>query len=305
MAEQPPDLLAAMLEQYSAQPREPSLWERYGVLGTPAMEKRGPWMRQYLPETLANFLATMPLALGGFRPGGLTPPHAIPRGSTDPGITGGAPMPPAMLRELPADLQNVPARTDSSAGLVRRMEELDAKRYGPDYLPVSYPRYDYQVFGDKGRWMNDPLPRIRTEGDTGLAGIRASSNEIAASRGKSPPWQTTDPHVSGEFAISDTWRDVAKLPKPEPGYGAQPGLPQYPRIPSHWIPENNPARLTLRGPSGIADRATFTGETLGDILAQIARTELKPSDRVYLEMLARQKFGGSKGFDVLPGGKKD
>lgn len=165
------------------------------------------------------------------------------------------------------------------------------------YQPLPYPRYDYQVFGDKGRWMNDPLPsvRVETEGRANSRDLRESSNAIASARGEPAPWQTTDPFVKHDFALSDAGRSLLGRESPpllEPGYGAQPGLPQYPRIPSHWVPENNPAKFTLRGPVG-RDNPTFTGDSLEAILEQIARTELKPSDRSYLEALARQKFGPS------------
>lgn len=168
--------------------------------------------------------------------------------------------------------------------------------------PLPYPRYDYQVFGDKGRWMNDPLPPIRRhEGEAfpgeaaGQRGVRESANALASSGGREPPWHTTDPFVSNQFALSGAGREMFKMPSPELGYGSSPGMPQYPRIPSHWVPENNPARFTLRAPAGIADRATFTGNSLADILNQISRTELKPSARAYLEALARQRFGKPNG----------
>jgi hypothetical protein len=158
--------------------------------------------------------------------------------------------------------------------------------------PLPYPRYEYQVFGDKGRWMNDALPSLRNEGASAAdRGLRQAGNDLATAAGRPSPWETTDPFVDSRNALSDAGREMLGMPAPEIGYGASPGLPQYPRIPSHWVPENNPAKFTLRGPRGIADQATFTGDSLADILAQIARTELKPSHRAYLEALARQRFG--------------
>lgn len=168
--------------------------------------------------------------------------------------------------------------------------------------PLAELVFDINPTAPKGRWMNDSLPPVRTEA-VGRAmasdphNLRESSNAIAAARGEPAPWQTTDPFIKHEFALSDAGRAMLgprSPPLPEPGYGAQPALPQYPRIPSHWVPENNPAKFTLRGPPGIADRATFTGDSLEDVLRKIARTELKPSNRAYLEALARQKFGGKK-----------
>lgn len=45
-----------------------SLNDRFGLLGSAAMTRRGPWMRQYLPDALANFLASAlqyaPMGLG-------------------------------------------------------------------------------------------------------------------------------------------------------------------------------------------------------------------------------------------------
>jgi hypothetical protein len=68
MSDEYKNLLAGHTPEYTGAepPRNklddgPSLAEmlqRYGPLGSPAMEKRGPWMREHLPASLADFLAT-------------------------------------------------------------------------------------------------------------------------------------------------------------------------------------------------------------------------------------------------------
>jgi hypothetical protein len=55
--------LARTLSEEQPTPEPPGLWQRFGPLGSAAMERRGPWMRDYLPATLADLLARVPTAL--------------------------------------------------------------------------------------------------------------------------------------------------------------------------------------------------------------------------------------------------
>lgn len=81
---------------------------------------RGPSGYDYIPfpsknSQMADFLLkAMTLGPMGLRPGGMTPPRAIPRGSADPGITGGSPGYAFHDQWSP---HGVPANRQSSTGL--------------------------------------------------------------------------------------------------------------------------------------------------------------------------------------------
>ncbi len=163
---------------------------------------------------------------------------------------------------------------NSSLGLLKR-HGIAAPEDTSDYTiwstkqPLPYPEYDYLVHpinpkAPSGRWMNDSRPALPDRS-----------------------YEESSPGAAKVF--SDAVRD-------NPGYGASPGLPSYPRIPSHWVPADNSAnaKVTIRAPKGISD-ATFTADSLEAMLDQIARTEgLKPAHRAYLSAMARQKFAGSE-----------
>lgn len=49
--------LADALRRNALDPYPADLWQRYGPLGSHAMAQRGPWMREHMPSSLADFLA--------------------------------------------------------------------------------------------------------------------------------------------------------------------------------------------------------------------------------------------------------
>lgn len=69
-------------------------WDRYGLGGSAAMSERGPWMRQYMPQSLADFLASAlmyaPMAMASWGGAGMAQRAVSAARSGDPGITGGS-----------------------------------------------------------------------------------------------------------------------------------------------------------------------------------------------------------------------
>ncbi len=278
MDDQHPDVLAAMLAQYGPAPHEP--YDQYAPMPGVSLDnpfrpsssyRQFDWAKEHpqMAGSLAKLIEYLSL---------------IPMGASSraPAAMGRDPMVARSLeRAYPESRAALDSKNPADAAMIARMNitpydprwEVDPATHFAKQ-PLPYPDYDYQVHGSKGRWMNDPQPALP---------------------------------FSRRSEYGDMYK-IEELVRNERGQGAQPGLPQYPRIPSHWVPEDNPAKFTLRSPRGIPERPAFSADNLKDLLRQIERTELRPADREYLKAMAKQKFGRTEvppPFNVIPGGKKD
>ena len=131
------------------------LLQRYGPLGSHAMAQRGPWMRDYMPASLADFLAAMlqygPPALPALRAGAVRGNDAamvatkeqkalLAPGPYDWGITGGNPNAASAYAARSAGRNPVAIWERSSSDLgtrpgVKSLPELFALRRFPDNDP--------------------------------------------------------------------------------------------------------------------------------------------------------------------------
>jgi hypothetical protein len=144
------DDLASILVRNQLDGKEPSWQSPLSPIGSGQMSQ-WEWAKNY--PTLANFLATGVMGLGGLR-SAAGAARVPPRGSTDPGITGGLKLSAETLRNNPAarDLaMDMPEGRYSSVGLAN---EVAPEAFRSTSQPVDYPRFQYQGRGA----ANEPAP---------------------------------------------------------------------------------------------------------------------------------------------------
>lgn len=132
-----------MADEYYAEPALADVLQRNALDPSPP-QLSWEFQKPLLKDFLLNALTLAPM---GFRPGGMMPPRAIPRGSTDPGITGGVKLSAETMREYPGIREMVmrdPAARNSSVGLT---SEVAPDAFWSTSQPLSYPRFQYQGRG--------------------------------------------------------------------------------------------------------------------------------------------------------------
>ena len=283
-------------------------YRRVGPMGSAAMAERRPWMRDYLPESLANFLAAALIAPMAVRPTGMMPPRAMPRGSSDLGITGGAPTPAAVLRDLPADLQQAPARTDSSVGLAVR-DGIRANRLD---LPTLRDQTAWEVASgnnSKGRALQDLNMALDALGIEQPQ--RAPANINKPLRPGQDPYQIPDdPYTMA--AIEQSFRRAGKdAPPPALSISEllnRPGVRTAEGIGDSFDPVFIGARTGnfYRGPDTPANDHP-PGGPYDPSYNRSLQKQRQPAEDAWIEALLHGKVRpGDPGDPFLPpGGKKD
>jgi hypothetical protein len=134
------DDLASILVRNQLDGKEPSWQSPLAPIGSAQMSQ-WEWAKNY--PTLANFLATGLMGLGGLRStaGAARVP---PRGSTDPGITGGRNLNAQTLRENPLVRDMAMSTPDGKYSAVGIANEVAPEAFRSTQQPVSYPAYRYQ-----------------------------------------------------------------------------------------------------------------------------------------------------------------
>jgi hypothetical protein len=121
----------------------PSLAEmlqRYGPAGSAAMEKRGPWMREYLHPRLADFLATSLMGLGGSRSArGAAIGNDFAKATGPNGVVGGWPTVEAWAKNVGLPQSQHRTIKNSSPDLAAREGVVSAGNPAPARDGMSWP----------------------------------------------------------------------------------------------------------------------------------------------------------------------
>ena len=144
------DDLASILVRNQLDGKEPSWQSPLAPIGSAQMSQ-WEWAKNY--PTLANFLASGLMSMGGFR-SSAGAARVPPRGSTDPGITGGAKLDVQLLREYPALREAAMERPEGRYSAVGLSNEVAPDAFRSTLQPVDYPRFQYQGRGA----ANEPAP---------------------------------------------------------------------------------------------------------------------------------------------------